>query len=68
MVGSLPNATSRRPNLAGINSRLRPRVKRTHRSEWPPPPEVFIPAFAARAALQPQPAMPPALTPRPSLH
>ncbi|MFD1663226.1 IS3 family transposase, partial [Streptomyces caeni] len=33
----------------------------------PPAPEVFIPAFA-RAALQPQPAMPPALAPRPSLH
>jgi len=34
----------------------------------PPAPEVFIPAFAARAALQPQPAMPPALALRPSLH
>lgn len=34
----------------------------------PPAPEVFIPAFAARAALQPQPATPPALAPRPSLH
>ncbi|WP_408635220.1 IS3 family transposase [Paracoccus binzhouensis] len=33
----------------------------------PPAPEVFIPAFA-RAALQPKPAMPPALAPRPSLH
>ncbi|GAA4522196.1 hypothetical protein GCM10023174_02000 [Chelativorans composti] len=33
----------------------------------PPAPEVFIPAFA-RAALQPQPAMPPTLAPRPSLH
>src|SRR5690606_25477592 len=33
----------------------------------PPAPEVFIPAFA-RAALQPQPAMPPALAPRPALH
>lgn len=33
----------------------------------PPAPEVFIPAFA-RAALHPQPAMPPALAPRPSLH
>ena len=33
-----------------------------------PAPEVFIPAFAARAALQPQPATPPALAPRPPLH
>jgi transposase InsO family protein len=33
----------------------------------PPAPEVFIPAFA-RTALQPQPATPPALAPRPSLH
>lgn len=31
-------------------------------------PEIFIPAFAARAALQPQPAMQPALAPRPSSH
>jgi putative transposase len=31
----------------------------------PPAPEVFIPAFAARAALQPRPAMPPALAERP---
>lgn len=34
----------------------------------PAAPEVFIPAFAARAALQPQPAMQPALAPRPSSH
>lgn len=34
----------------------------------PPAPEVFIPAFAARAALQPQPATPPALATRPSMH
>ncbi|MCO6389408.1 IS3 family transposase [Aliihoeflea sp. 40Bstr573] len=34
----------------------------------PPAPEVFIPAFAARTALQTQPAMPPALATRPSMH
>jgi putative transposase len=34
----------------------------------PPAPEVFVPAFAARAALQPQPATPPALAQRPSMH
>jgi len=34
----------------------------------PPAPEVFIPAFAARAAAQPQPAPPPALAPRPTMH
>ena len=34
----------------------------------PPAPEVFIPAFAARAAAQPQPAPPPALAPRPTIH
>ena len=32
----------------------------------PPAPEVFIPAFAARAALQPRPAPPPALAERPT--
>ncbi len=34
----------------------------------PSAPEVFIPAFAARTALQTQPAMPPALATRPSMH
>ena len=34
----------------------------------PPAPEVFIPAFAARAAAQPQPAPPPALAQRPTMH
>ncbi len=34
----------------------------------PPAPEVFIPAFAARAAAQPQPAPPPALVQRPTMH
>jgi putative transposase len=34
----------------------------------PPAPEVFVPAFAARAALQPQPATPPVLAQRPSMH
>ena len=34
----------------------------------PPAPEVFIPAFAARAAAQSRPAAPPALAPRPSMH
>ena len=34
----------------------------------PPAPEVFIPAFAARAAAQLQPAPPPALAPRPTMH
>jgi len=33
----------------------------------PPAPEVFIPAFAAWAAAQPQPAPPPALAPRPTM-
>jgi transposase InsO family protein len=34
----------------------------------PPAPEVFIPAFAARAASQPRPAAPPALGARPIMH
>ena len=34
----------------------------------PPAPEVFIPAFAARAALQPSPATPPALAERPTMN
>ncbi len=34
----------------------------------PPAPEVFIPACPARMALQPGPAMPPALETRPTLH
>ena len=34
----------------------------------PPAPEVFIPAFAARAALQPRPAPPPALAQRPTMN
>jgi putative transposase len=34
----------------------------------PPAPEVFIPAFAARAALQPRPAPPPALAERPTIN
>lgn len=34
----------------------------------PPAPEVFIPAFAARAALQPRPATPPALAERPTMN
>lgn len=34
----------------------------------PPAPEVFVPTFAARAALQPRPAPPPALAQRPSMH
>ena len=34
----------------------------------PPAPEVFIPVFAARAAAQPQPAPPPALAQRPTMH
>ena len=34
----------------------------------PPAPEVFIPAFAARAASQPQPAAPPALAERPTMN
>jgi len=34
----------------------------------PPAPEVFIPALAARAAAQPQPAPPPALAQRPTMH
>lgn len=34
----------------------------------PPAPEVFVPAMAARAALQPQPAPPPALASRPTMH
>jgi putative transposase len=34
----------------------------------PPAPEVFIPAFAARAALQPRPATPPALAGRPTMN
>lgn len=34
----------------------------------PPAPEVFIPAFAARAALQPRPATPPALADRPTMN
>jgi transposase InsO family protein len=34
----------------------------------PPAPEVFIPAFAARAALQPRPATPPALAERPTFN
>ena len=34
----------------------------------PPAPEVFIPAFAAPAAAQPQPAPPPALVQRPTMH
>ena len=33
----------------------------------PPAPEVFIPAFAAPAALQPRPATPPALAQRPTM-
>jgi putative transposase len=41
-------------------------TERPHRSLGykPPAPEVFIPAFAARAALQPRPATPPALAER----
>lgn len=34
----------------------------------PPAPEVFIPAFAARAALQPRSATPPALAERPTMN
>jgi putative transposase len=34
----------------------------------PPAPEVFVPAMSVRAAQQPQPAPPPALASRPSLH
>jgi putative transposase len=34
----------------------------------PPAPEVFVPAMSLRAAPQPQPAAPPALAERPSLH
>jgi len=34
----------------------------------PPAPEVFIPAFAARAAPQPRPATPPALADRPTMN
>ena len=34
----------------------------------PPAPEVFIPGFAVRAAAQPQPAPPPALAQRPTMH
>ena len=34
----------------------------------PPAPEVFVPAIAARAAAQSQPAPPPALAPRPTMH
>jgi transposase InsO family protein len=34
----------------------------------PPAPEVFVPAMSMRAAQQPQPAAPPALAERPSLH
>lgn len=34
----------------------------------PPAPEVFIPAFAARTALQPRPATPPALAERPTMN
>jgi transposase InsO family protein len=34
----------------------------------PPAPEVFVPAMSARAAQQPQPAPPPTLASRPSLH
>jgi transposase InsO family protein len=34
----------------------------------PPAPEVFVPAFAARAAAQPQPAPSPALAHRPTMH
>jgi transposase InsO family protein len=34
----------------------------------PPAPEVFIPAFAARVALQPRPATPPALAERPTMN
>ena len=34
----------------------------------PPAPEVFIPAFGARAALQPRPATPPALAERPTIN
>jgi putative transposase len=34
----------------------------------PPAPEVFIPAFAARAASQPPPAAPPALAERPTMN
>ena len=34
----------------------------------PPAPEVFIPAFAARAALQPRPATLPALAERPTIN
>jgi hypothetical protein len=34
----------------------------------PPAPEVFVPALAARAAPQSQPAPPPALASRPSMH
>jgi len=34
----------------------------------PPAPEVFVPAMAARAAAQSQPASPPALASRPSMH
>jgi putative transposase len=34
----------------------------------PPAPEVFVPAMSTRAAQQPQPAPPPELASRPSLH
>ena len=34
----------------------------------PPALEVFVPAMTARAALQPQPAPPPALASRPTMH
>ena len=45
-------------------------TERPHRSLGykPPAPEVFIPAFAARAASQPRPATPPPLADRPTMN
>ena len=45
-------------------------AKRPHASLGykPPAPEVFIPAFATRAALQPRPATPPALAERQTMN
>jgi transposase InsO family protein len=34
----------------------------------PPAPEVFVPAFTARAAAQPRPPAPPALAQKPTMH
>src|SRR5208283_2400077 len=60
-----PEAQSRGRSQTLFYNAVRPHASLGYK---PPAPEVFVPALAARAAPQPQPATPPALASRPALH